>query len=190
MSIVSAARLLFSCPLLLGFARYCGATTERVDDLGVPILNKDDRSADMPDNDGADAIVRRVHGGWYLVYRPPRDTHETPIAMRMQTMYWKVHASVIAATKNTNMLDPIIQPDGTYRTPTYRLSDEQIDALYEDELELWEYRACALASVRKEICNSFYVVMAINNCSSHLWFIFFPIQGTVWLAGRVHQGLH
>lgn len=56
-------------------------------------------------------------------------------------MYWKMHASVIAATKlfpeetSANMLDPLIQNDGTY----YKLPE-----LYANPLELMQFRAKTL----------------------------------------------
>jgi len=125
------------------------STLAREDERGLPILPLDARTG-MQELDGADKIVRSIHLNWYRVYRPARDTLETPIAMRVQTTYWRVHWSVIAATKRvgssgSEMLDPIIHLDGTYRVPSYKLPKKQIDKLHKDEHELQLFRAKTLA---------------------------------------------
>ena len=77
---------------------------------------------------------------------------ETPVVIRATWTQQVVVSQVIAATKKGGMLDRFRKVDGNFGVPDYKLSEEDLDCLYDDHEELDRFRATGEFIVNSSFC--------------------------------------
>ena len=109
---------------------------------GIPYLRGENHV--MADGGFFNAARNIVVSLWVLndaTWGPNGLAAETPVVIRATWTQQVVVSQVIAATKKGDMLDRFRKVDGTIGVPDYKLSEEDLDCLYDDHEELDRFRA-------------------------------------------------